>query len=170
MGFFKSWAKAIAYPITRPAHEIKKSANLVAARLREARTQHQQKLDEAEAISGLLDKKSPTQKFHEMYEGLGWTEPELNQQLLASGRTRLAMLFTGIFGFFCLLILMWFIPRWLIVVLGPMAVIVLAGCVGLGLRYAWWELQIQERALSPFRAFVSRADLFQRLFAGTGRK
>jgi hypothetical protein len=167
MGLFKSWLKLVAYPVLRPAKDIKQSAQQVAADVAAARQQHREKVEEAAAIRGLLQDKTPQQKFEEMYAALGWTDAALERQRIAAARTRIGMVATGLLGFFALLALMWLVPRWLIVVLGPMAVFILAGCVALGIRYAWWEINIEERSSTPFASFLARDDLFSRLFAGT---
>jgi hypothetical protein len=52
---------------------------------------------------------------------------------------------------------------WILLVLASVAVVLVVGTMLQAMRHAWWEFQLEQRALIPFRTFVCRDDLLRRL-------
>ena len=73
----------------------------------------------------------------------------------------LAVFALGLLG---LCILMFSAPYYMLVLIGAMMLVFLAFTLVVAARYAWWEAQIEERSIFPFKDFLARATLFATIF------
>ena len=164
MGIFSSIGKALVYPVRRPMQDISKSAAGIKESIAQAKELQKKRVSDAKAATAYLKGKSPQEKFEEIFELNGWTEEQLVQQRKAARNTRLGMVGLVVVGMIVLLVVMSGIPFWALAVIGPVSVIALAGCAAMAARFAWWEAQIEQRAIFPLAEFMSRKDFFRRVF------
>lgn len=164
------FGRLLAYPLSRPAKDIRQSAENVRTAARLAKEGRQRRVAHAKEVAGLLADQTPADKFQQTYDAWGWTEDALAKQLVAARRARIATLGTGVFGFFGVLVLMLTLKGWVLVVVAAMAMAVPVGGLLYALRFAWYEYQIQTRTLIPLREFLSREDLIARLVSAGGGK
>ena len=164
MGLFSSLGKALTYPVRRPMQDLSKSAAGIKDSVAQARELQKRRVSDAKAAASYLKGKTPREKFDEIFHLNGWTEAELVQQRKAARNTRLGMLGLVLVGLPSLLFVMLGLSFWVLAFVGPIAVILLAGCVALAARFAWWEAQIEERSIFPLIDFLARKDLFRRVF------
>ena len=161
-----SWVKVLAYPFVRPARDLRESAEALRESARSARQSREERKQQAKEINQLLRGHSPQEKFEQTYEAWGWDEQALRAQLVAAHRTRIAAVSTGVLGFLAILLLMLFVHSlWFRAVLAGIALLLGAGGVLHGMRYAWWEYSLETRTMTPFRSFLGRADLLKRVFS-----
>lgn len=164
MGLFKMIGSGVAYPLTRAYRDVSSSFKSVGRSYQEMRDERREKHEAYEAARELLGGMSEQQKFQEIYELNGWDEEQLQEQMKAARRTRLALLCTAAAGMSVVIGLTWFVKWWVMMLLGPVGVIYLAACAALSVKYAWFEYQLEVRSITPIKAFLSRPDLFSRVF------
>lgn len=158
-----SWFKVLAYPLVRPAQDIKSSLGNIKAAAEAAREQREANAQAGHALDEVLKGRSPQEKFEATFEATGWSEQDLALQLLAARRARIASLVTSVVGFFAVLLVMWNVSGWVLILLGAAAVALVITGVLQCVRYAWWEYSLESRTLTPLRAFFSRPDLIRRM-------
>lgn len=163
MGFFRAWARVVTYPILRPAKDLKASVAHLKAAAAKNKAVQQARAAEADAARALMGDQTPADKFSHLTQTLGWTPEALREQAVASRRARIAMVATGVLGFFMILALIWVLPRIFMIVVAPVAIVVFAGCLALGFKYAWFEYELERQEIVPFATFMARPDLFSRL-------
>jgi hypothetical protein len=164
MALFKLLFKVLAYPVTRPMRDIRKSGEEIKRAVEEAKSMRARREDDARVAREALKGKSGQEKFQEIALINGWTDRELQEQQTAARNTRLAMLGVFILGLLGLLVLMFTAPYYMLVLIGAMMMVFLAFTLVVAARYAWWEAQIAERAIFPFKDFLGRATLFATIF------
>ena len=163
MGLFKNVVSGAAFPFSRAWRDISKSSGQVGQAYRDMLQVRQQKHKDYLATRDALGGLTESEKFDSICELNGWNESELAEQARASRRTRVALLSTAAVGMVLVIGLSWFVKWWVMMILGPVCVIYLAACGALALKFAWYEHQIETRRITPFKAFLSRPDLFARL-------
>lgn len=165
MGFFKSWGSVIIYPITRSFSDVKSSAKAINESVKKAKEVRQTKAEINENVSDYLKGKTPSEKFEEVFILNEWTDKQLKDQKIASRNTRWGMLFLTALGTIFLGVLLFFVPWWVLAIMGPLTVIFFTSCMAIAARYAWWEAQIGSRQLFSFSTFLSRDDFFRKVFS-----
>ena len=164
MAMFKSFIKLLTYPVTRPMRDIRKSADEIKGAVEEARSVRARREEDARLAREALKGKSAQEKFREIAQINGWTDWELQEQRQAARNTRLVMLAVFALGLLGLCILMFSAPYYMLVLIGAMMLVFLAFTLVVAARYAWWEAQIEERSIFPFKDFLARATLFATIF------
>lgn len=163
MGMLRKLGGVLAYPYTRTVRDIRSATTGVTTAFRQTRDLRERQRRRAEIEQGLLTGNSPQERFEELYVRNGWDPDQLAAQKIAARRSRIALLVLAGSGFLSLLGMMFFVPWIIVALLGPIAIVLLAGCTALAARFAWWEYQIDSRSLVTMRAFLGRADLFVRV-------
>jgi hypothetical protein len=160
---FGGWLRMLAYPLSRPLADLRGTAQKMREAARSVR-QHRELNQEAnKAVDGLLKPFNPQQRFEEMAAALNWTEPELRSQAVAARRARVGSVAAGVSSFGLIGWAMLLSGGWILLVLASVAVVLVVGTMLQAMRHAWWEFQLEQRALIPFRTFVCRDDLLRRL-------
>lgn len=131
----------------------------------ELRVQREERAREAAgAYEREMEGKSPRERFELRAQELNWTPQELRTQEASARVTRRACLVFIALGFTGWLALL-FVASWLwIAIYGLLGVALLACCMALAVKNAWWEFMLQGRVLIPMRDFLARPDFFRRLF------
>lgn len=163
MGFFSKAGKLLIYPISRPIADIRKSGRGIKASFDLANERRRKRAEDAMAASQYLAGKTPNEKFEEVFALNGWTDEALAEQFKAARNTRRGMLALVALTIPLMLFLLIKASFLVLAVLGTMLVILMAGCVAVAARFAWWEWQISERAIYPLAVFLARQDLFKRV-------
>jgi len=123
-----------------------------------------QRHEQYEAAKAALGDLGERETFAQIYEMNGWNEEQLLEQSKAARRTRLTLLSAAAAGMIVVIALLWFVQWWVMMILGPIGVTYLAACAALAVKFAWYEYQIETRRIMPIKAFLSRPDLFARVF------
>jgi len=108
---------------------------------------------------------SPSERFAAEAQRGGWTPADLVHQERAARIARRVCMGLCLLGFLGFLVFMYFASLFWAVINGLLVMVLLGVCRVQAVRHAWWEFQLQGRVLLPLRGFVSRPDLFRRLFA-----
>lgn len=156
------------YLFRRPAQDIAKSARGIgqswaayrAARVRREALDREERAAYAQRTAGM----SPRERFASEAERGGWTADGLRAQEAAARLARRASVVICAIGFTGCLVAIVLAPPLLVLIFGIVAMALVAGCFASAVRSAWWEFQLQGRALIPLREFISRPDFFRRLF------
>jgi hypothetical protein len=162
---FKSFGKLLVYPYTRVIRDVGGSIGRTAKAYKEAQALRARRAEESSQQEGQQQELTPQQKFAELAEEREWTEAELKTQHLAARRSRWASLIVGVLFFAGFLTGMWHLPFLVVAILAPLLLILVAASLVNASRMAWYEYQLETRSLVSLQVFLSRTDLFRRVFA-----
>ena len=158
------WMRMLAYPVSRPIQDIRASAQKVREAAQAVRAERELNVEANKAIEGMLKDIAPSRRFEEMAAALNWTEPQLRDQAVAARRARIGGLLAGAFAFGLVGWTMFLTSVWWVrLALGSVAVVMVVGTLLQAVRHAWWELQLEQRALTSFRLFLCREDMLRRV-------
>lgn len=163
MGLFRSIGSGLAFPFTRAYRDIAGSAKGMRQSYLDMLDARQRKHEDYEAAKEALGSMSESEKFAKIYELNGWDEVQLLEQAKAAGRTRVVLLCAAAAGLVIVVGLLWIVKWWVMMILGPVAVVYFAACAALAVKFAWYEYQIETRRIMPIGAFLARPDLFARV-------
>lgn len=157
------------YLVRRPTQDIARSAHSLGnewAAFRQTRAKRQaliqaERSSYEERSAGL----SPSERFAAEAARGGWTAETLRNQEASARLARRASLVLCALGFTACLAGIAFAPLVFVLLFSIVAMALLAGCFAMAVRNAWWEFELQGRVLIPLRDFLSRPDLFRRLFS-----
>jgi hypothetical protein len=167
----KAWAKWMFYPLVRTAQDVSTSVNNTRENLAKVKEQRQEKVETAKAVDAYLDGMTADEKFTHIAELNKWTAKELENQLIAVRRSRIALLGFGVFGS-VLILGASFAARFESVgsniVLAMAAVMcvamLMASCAALALRFSWHEYSLTNKVVLPFADYIKMGGIFKRLF------
>lgn len=164
------WAwYAATYWVRRPFRDLRGSAGGIGEQVGRYRQWRADRAAASQARAEDYDRRnaglSPAERFAAEVLRHGWSQAELKQQERAARIARRACLVTAVLGFAAALVLMYFAAGLLVLAFAVLAIALIAGCVALAVRNAWWEFELQGRVLIPLADFISRPDLFRRLFS-----
>jgi len=115
--------------------------------------------------SSLWNSMTPVERFHHACVTGEWTEQDLFRQMAAFRAAKFVQLFVSFMMIPSIVMLVLYAPWWVVAfgvpALASFSVVMLAQ----SLRHAWWQCQIDLRAMISFKEFVGRSDLLGRLFA-----
>jgi hypothetical protein len=106
---------------------------------------------------------NPAQKFEHLYVQRGWSEPMLQQQLLAVRRTKRSALLGCCIGTGFALVMLAMAPLWALVILVPAAAGLTSYSIAMALKYALFQAQLEQRELISLRDYLCRADMLSHL-------
>jgi hypothetical protein len=162
MSAFKSWFSIVSYGVKRPYTDIGNSLKSLSSNIAAAKAETVKRGERIRAAKSLQSNKTDAERFEELFETNGWTPDELVQQRKAVTTTKYTLMALAFVGMLSIVALLFFVPVWIMFILGPIGVIHFAGCMAMSVRYAWWQTQIDERKLCDFGVFLGRDDLFSR--------
>lgn len=156
------------YWARRPAQDIKASLASMHGhwnRYQELRAERAIRARErGEAYERRMEGIPPSERFAIVAAEGGWTQAEIKAQEAAARRARRSCLVMAALGFVGFLASLLYAPFIVVLAFGFVAVALLAACLALAVRHAWWEFELQGKVLIPFRTFLARPDLIRRLF------
>lgn len=173
--------KLLAYPVVRPLSQARESFGRVRGNLKQlqaAREQRAQALEEqirlaqedgfeysAEQLRDPRLIANPRERFRAVARFRGWTEAELDEQVLVYRRTKLVCLLVtaGVLGvsFASLFV----VPIWALLLVGPVTFTCAAAGFAFALRAALFQSQFELRCLHGVSDYMARPDLLSHLFS-----
>lgn len=108
---------------------------------------------------------SASEKFEHAYSQGGWTEEQVLRQYGAFRAAKFVQLVIGLALLPALVAVAITAPLWLVMFSVPVMSAFSVVLIAQAFRHAWWQCQIDLRAMITFKEFIGRSDLFARLFA-----
>lgn len=170
MSLFRSAAKWMFLPFIRASQDVGRSIKNTKVNLELVKQRRQENIETAKAASEYLDGMSRREKFDHIVELNSWTQPELEKQLIAVRRARLALISFAAFGVVLILGSGYvarfdsFVPNMILAGASFLvSAMLVAACSAMALRYAWWEYSLVHKEILPFRDYLAMGQFIKRL-------
>jgi hypothetical protein len=152
---------ATPYPVvSRVVKSLMKSGKAVAESIPKAKD------DEVKAAGATKwAQMTPEQRFQHAYAEGGWSEEDLIKQYGAFRAAKFVLLVIGLALLPALLGVAFTAPLWIVMFTVPVMASFSVVLLAQSLRHAWWQCQIELRAMITFKEFFGRRDLLGWLFA-----
>ena len=116
-----------------------------------------------EEIRGALEAaQDGKQRFAVLYEAGAWTQPELDEQLKAVHRTKLACLASSAVALAAIISAAIFLPLWMYFFIMPMLGCMLILALAQSFKFALYEAQLELKDIITAKKFVSLPDFWPR--------
>ncbi len=153
MGIFRFFL----YPVVRAGEQLTNSAAAVGTAAKAARSKFHELSDRGEV-------KNPRERFEELVVEHAWDDAGLEEQLVATRRTKFFAMGSTVLAFVLVLILMTGVPAYLAILLVPAALFVIALGLVMTLKYTLFQEQLRRRSLVTLKKIMSEASFWGYVF------
>lgn len=179
MGVIRGFVRMITYPVVRPLQSVREASSQLRADLakgKEARAKHHAELQEKVAVFAAQNSEvtaeqllnpaligDPRRRFKALADLNGWTPAGLEEQLVAVRRGKRFVGIAAAVVFMAGLTTITMAPVWVVLVLSPCLVVVVAYGVASAFKYGLMQFQLEEKALYKARDYFSKPNFFSHL-------
>lgn len=181
MNLLRGFGRLLAYPILRPMSQAKESLGRLQGdlgTLRSARERRAQALEEqirqasedgfefsAEQLRDPRLIANPRTRFVAVARFRGWTEAELDEQVIVHRRAKLVCLVATAVAVCASLTSLLMAPVWMLLLLGPVTMTCAAAGFAFAVKSALYQSQLESRSLHGVKDYLSRPDLLRHLLS-----